>query len=54
MRRTPAKRWNYLERLLSDSEVLTNEELERVREGQAAIASGDYVTLDEWRHRLLE
>ncbi len=36
----------YADWLAQESDTLTTDELERVREGQAAIESGDYVTLE--------
>ncbi len=35
-----------------EDEPLTADELARVREGEAAIAAGDYVTLEDLRHEL--
>ena len=38
--------------LAQEFDTLTTEELERAREGQAAIESGDYVTLEPLRMRI--
>ena len=35
-----------------EDEPLSEKELARVREGEAAIAAGDYVTLEELRRKL--
>jgi hypothetical protein len=36
-------------RLLSDGDTLSDEALEQVRQGEEAIARGEYVTLEELR-----
>ena len=43
---------DYLRWLVTDSESLSEEELEFVRQGEAQIARGDYVTLDELKRSL--
>ncbi|MBI3980050.1 MAG: hypothetical protein HY331_17900 [Chloroflexi bacterium] len=42
----------YIRWLLEESETLTDAEMERVREGEAQINRGEYVTLDELQREL--
>lgn len=44
----------YLRWLASESDTLTEEELEQARQGQKQIARGEYVTLAEFRRSLVE
>ena len=37
----------YLQWLLMDEDILTNKELMAVKEGEAQIARGEYITLDD-------
>ena len=43
---------DYLRWLLSETDTLTEKELEDVRRGRKEIARGEYVTLDELRRHL--
>ncbi|MGH2561026.1 MAG: hypothetical protein ACRDJH_18325 [Thermomicrobiales bacterium] len=49
-----AEALDYLRWLASDEEELTPEELDLVREGEEAIARGEYITLTELRRSLGE
>ena len=49
-----AEALDYLRWLVTDSETLSEEELAFVREGEAQIARGEYVTLDELKRSLAE
>ncbi|HEY8490045.1 MAG TPA: hypothetical protein VIO14_03535 [Dehalococcoidia bacterium] len=42
----------YLRWLLSEEEVLTPEEMDRVKAGEAELARGDSTTLDDLKRRL--
>ena len=42
----------YADWLAQDTDTLTAEELARAQEGQAAIARGDYITLEALRKQL--
>ncbi len=45
---------DYLRWLASESDTLSEEELDQARQGQEQIARGEYVTLAEFRRSLVE